>query len=301
MATVFTFDSESDLERFLNGATLPITFGVIGKGGKFTLSGLEGGVIVSPEAQAVLDRISGNGGTVDATEEAAIIDFVDRETLAGRWPTVGVPGSGQIDEFMFLGFQDAVASDVGWLLSVAVNTDVTHVPGVGKTYNGTTSFSDTKFNPAAPGQNFVLDDALFGFFVQDIGTNVGSTEALGALTSSSTLIRDQVAGRGVEGFLNSNAAAVSPVSLLPIKNDQLTIVRRESSSQIELFYDGISVGSTGANSQTVTNLPLLIASGGGQFYNGTISSFIAGAAIGFDQSAHFTSFETFLTDVGVLP
>ena len=100
MATVFTLDSEAELELFLNTATLPASFGVIAKGAKFTVGGLDG-AIISGEAQGVLDRISINGGTLTQTEEDALIAFVDREHLAGRWPTFGGAADGQKVKFWY--------------------------------------------------------------------------------------------------------------------------------------------------------------------------------------------------------
>ena len=80
-SNVVIFKSESELEYFLNNATLPPAWRVQSKGNRFALSADEDtGTVTTPEAQDALNLFTG----VSDTEINAAKTFVDDEVLAGH-------------------------------------------------------------------------------------------------------------------------------------------------------------------------------------------------------------------------
>ena len=112
MVQVFTFASEQALEDALNTATITGKFAITAKGAKFTIHITDQtGQIISEEAQAVLDRLEG----LSATEEQAIIDFVNAES-----ESLGNSNWRLIDEFYCFSLGGANAL-TGFIAKTAIN------------------------------------------------------------------------------------------------------------------------------------------------------------------------------------
>ena len=103
-----------------------------GVGGNWPSVG--GGSSASPEAQAVLDRMTG----LTETETSAIIALVDAEVAASNW--------GLIDEFFSLSLSGANAlKGFKTKTATAVNAPVHSINGYD--FNGTTQYINTNFIP----------------------------------------------------------------------------------------------------------------------------------------------------------
>lgn len=240
---------------------------------------------VSEEAQYVLDRMTG----LTAIEETAIINFVDQENDDGNW--------GLYDEFFCFALGGANAL-VGFKTKTATNNGATFDVNGANTVAG---FINSNYNPSVDGVNWQLLDAMFGMFFK-VSDKRGVQNGNGALTGESTLIRDFESSANLTGFINGNSRKAEDLGN-NINDNELIVLSRKSVSENIFYRDGTSSGNTslGVDPDTVTNADLYIGqANGGDDYQGTISSFIVGASIGFDQVQHNLNLRAFLTELGTL-
>ncbi|GAG30981.1 unnamed protein product, partial [marine sediment metagenome] len=153
------------LEIGLNGATLPTLWGVKHIRGRYVLGGLDSGIIRSPEAQDAIDKYTG----LTTEEENSIAIFVDAEVAAGHWGTkANAYADSLYDVFWCFGLQleaNALISMHPLLTKTAINNLATFVPGVGFTFNGTTSYLDSAYNPSVDGVKYLQDDMMIGTYI----------------------------------------------------------------------------------------------------------------------------------------
>jgi len=87
----------------------------------------------------------------------------------------------------------------------------------------------------------------------------------------------------------------------PTINGSLYTAVRSSSNGILFFENGVSIDTFTEISSAIPTLSFFIGARNldgvaDAFSTTTVSSFIAGATVGFDQLEHFNSFEQFLMD-----
>lgn len=278
---VVVFASEKQMEDALNGATLPANWGVKSKGGKFVWAQDDTiGKIISAEAQAVLDRMTG----LTATEEDAIITFVNAESASlgnGNWAF--------IDEFFSFSL-NATDRLTGFIAKTATNNGATFDIN-GATFAGAENIS-TNFNPSVDGVNYVLNNSMSGVFLKEFTDLVSDIQDI--LNGNALRIRLQAALGRYRGKINSGTD-VNLSSAVP-SQDQLVIFSRDNAADFDVIIDGTPI-QTVANASTGLNAAAVSI---GVNFIGTISTFIIGASIGFDQANHNTNHRQFLTDLGVL-
>ena len=90
-------------------------------------------VSFSPEAQAVIDRMTG----LTNDEKNAIATFVDAEVLNGNWAL--------IDEFWCFKLITEANSLISWKTKIATNNGAVH-GGSGFTFNGTNQYINSNYN-----------------------------------------------------------------------------------------------------------------------------------------------------------
>ena len=254
----------------------------------FKLGSSSGGVAIDPDAQLVIDRMTG----LSSLEETAINTFVIAEKDDGNYTLY--------DEF-FCHSLGAVNGLIGFKSKTAtINGGVTFDVN-GATFNGTTGYLDTDFSPANDGVNYVADDAFFSSFLRKLpipasdGAMVGVDDGanLAVLRAFTTSINNWTGKALNHASLTNPVIAVSDNQLLSMGNTSGLPTRATA------FVDGVSYGNTNRQVQGVPASNVFI---GAQNNNGTaisysgstVSSFAIGGGNGLDHAAHTVNIKIFL-------
>ncbi len=241
--------------------------------------GISGGV--SPEAQAVLDRMTG----LSQTEIDAIIVFVNAEVVNGNWAL--------IDEFWCFGLTSEANALTGFFSITAINNGATKTSKGFDFVNG--DYVDTNFNLSSASVNYELDDALIEIYLYE--RTAGST-FFGAQETPELC---QLPRNGGTAMNTENQFSISPT---PSDNKTLLAAGRLNSAFGIVYFDG-SISQTVASVSTgIPDINLWIAKrspAGGTDLTGVISTALIGANIGFNHTSHTTNINTLLTSLGVLP
>ena len=287
---VAILDSEQELEDALNGATLPSDWNVLFKGSKFLWAGIDG-TIISVEAQAVLDAMP---QPLTNANETAIINFVNSQSASignGNWALM--------DAFAAFNLADDKNAGFDWIRETgyAVDASVVHSPGIGFVFNGTTAFIDSGFNPVVDGINYTVNDAQMGIFiVEDLmpssGLFIPAGCADGVVNGQMAMFKND---NERSMLANSGSGTDTPIitGAFPANSLQTSLRNGPAATNIRYFEDGVQIATRQAPSDLFNvDDPLYIGARNfgnspGFFAACTISSFIAGAAIGFDQVSYF--------------
>lgn len=222
--------------------------------------------------------ISSYPGTLTATEEALLTTFWDAEATNGN--------AFKLDRYVCMALSDplnAVWSPIQQTAMTPVNAPV-HDPNFGFIYDGATNYHDSGYNPFTDGKNYKQNDALMGAFLSAIQL----TDAM-ALFGANDAIRNtyiiDLFNGTVRMPLNSGVTAFNHTLL----NNSLYVLSRDNSADNDLFKDGILLNTITEVSTGIADFNILIGvrpnvGAPTNFLDGTISSFLAGAAIGFSQS-----------------
>lgn len=280
---VAVFDSEQELENSLNNGTYSDPWGVACKGGKFVWAAESpAGEFITPEAQAVLDRMSG----LTATERQSIINYVNAEVTASNWA--------QVDEFFAFGLS-GVNALTGFIAKTATNNGATHVPTQGFDFDGASNFINTNFNPSIDGSNYQLDRGQAEAYTTT-GDDIGATRHLFGAFDNTQRVRLQV-GNGKNVSFNANTNVNTAGN--DIASD--TLAGLHSSANVLNYTENGQILGTGAN--TPTALPASVVHVGNSpnvasnFWIGNVAQFMIGGVLP-DQAAHYTNLLQFLIDLG---
>jgi len=291
MATVFTFDSESELEFFLNNATLPASLGIISKGAKFTVGGLDG-TILSPEATDAIARYT----APTQTEQDALAVFVDAEVANGNWGTNALNYTDSLYDFLFLFAMTTAANglqDMQQVLKLtATNTGATKVADGFTLVNG--DQIQANYDATLIGVNYLLDDANYGLFIKAFSSTIDSDIIIS--TGLEIRMRLQPASNRFRSRINTGIDANFGTQTLTFPSLS-TLVRDASDSEIS-FRDGVS-GTTAPSLSNALPKTFRLQHTGDNTY--TVSAILATAGIGFDQAGFNSNLVTLLTALGVLP
>lgn len=244
----------------------------------------------SAAAQAVIDRMSG----LAAGEADAIAVFVDAEVANGNWAL--------IDEFFCFGLTSEANALTGWISKTATNNGATKVSTGFSFVSASSQYIDSNFNPSTDGNNYTLNDALIGSYIYEdnVTGNIASAISFAAPFSS---IRLNSSAKVIRINDNVNLSFADNI------NKALLVASRTASNARHVYVNGVNSNSDAqVSASPVCDQVIPIganqpAAGGGKnfFFEGILSSFIIGAAIGFNHSAHNTNLTTLLTSLGVLP
>ena len=230
---------------------------------------------MSIEATAVINRMS----NLSAAEVAAITTFVDAEVANGNWTLY--------DEFYCFALNSIDALTGFFALTATAVNDPIHTILEGYVLNGSTQRINTNFNPIVEGVNYVQDDALYGALVHTATPDTGNNTLIGmAFGNPHSMIQDN---SSTDLVFDINMNSWLSASGDGVESDTLYIVERTGASSVEIFRDGSSLWSSiGVPSTGLPDSDFWIGSRGanGQYLDCIVSTFIVGAAIGFNQSAH---------------
>ena len=178
----------------------------------------------------------------------------------------------------------------------AVNAP-THTPGVGYVFDGVDQSINSGYNPADDGINYVLDDSLLGGFLTTVGVKTTVSGIFGEIiTAPNSFLRE--IKDNTEILFGINSANNTQTSSL--SSDSLYLITRITSSNIEVFENAASIFDVAQVSTTLAQNSLSIGSDGSNFFDGTISGFIAGAAIGFNHSNYHSNLVTLNTGLAAI-
>lgn len=252
----------------------------------------------SPEAQAVIDRMTGLTGN----EQNAIATFVDAEVLNGNWDL--------IDDYFCFALTSEANSLTGFKLKTASKVGtVTHSSKGFETGDGTIdSYIESNYNPVsdfvagvthyAEGPPRDWANAFVGGFIFS-KDNTGGTfvDNIGGTTAHKTLALDRTDRVRINYQINDtvsntyNANNVLPLTAYHIATNGL---------DNDIYQNGISVLSTPRGGKLVNDHDIVFVRNN----RGIMSSAVIGGSFfesnTFSFSGHYTHEQTLLTSLGVI-
>jgi len=287
-ALVVTVPDEQSLEDALNTMTVPAVFTIKSKGFGYTAVSLNG-PFLSPEATDVIAKMT---GLVNA-EQLAINDFVNSQSLngtGGNWGTSALNyADSKIDNFTHMGMQTSGNSLTSWR-NTFTGTPVaapTHVPGTGFTFiRASSQYIDTNYDPTSNAIKYLAADALFGCKIVTI-TNPATVRQVIMGTDTPNTRIDSRGDSTVHDFI-INAGTGLNVAVPGLQNGTLYVAAMTSAGTTG-FAKGLSEGNTPLVGSAISSLDFYVGAKHNfdlaaiDFVDGTLSSYVIGAGIGFDQ------------------
>ncbi len=267
--------------------TLPNLFTIKPKGSKYALVGLDG-PILSAEATDVINKMTG----LVNDEMLAINDFVNSQSLngtGGNWGTSALNyADSKIDNFTHMGLQTSGNSLTSWrnsFVGSAISAPV-HVPGTGFTFD-LTNHIDTTYQPSTDATKFLVGDALFGCKIVTI-TNPATVRQVIIGVNLGTQCRIDSLGNSTSHDFIINAGSTLNVAVPGLQNDTLYVCAMTAAGTTG-FAKGISEGNTSLVGTVLSTQTFFVGAKRNFDLNpsepvqGTLSSYVIGAGIGFDQ------------------
>ena len=230
-------------------------------------------------AKPVIDSFP-NPLTVE--EKDYIRSFINSQVVSGNW--------GKMDSFVHFGLYDPANALWDWKRrSAMTNNGAVHHAGIGYAFDGAENI-DSLFR-TDQGVNYKQDDALIGAFIKE-SLNSTSQVSLFGDGSTGTVITQKPSSSRIELFLNSTGRQnVTSIDGDRFNNNTLHVGTRSSASQTIYYENGVLKGGFNVTSTGVKATTIKIADGFANF-KGTLSSFIAGSAIGFNQTSYYDELVT---------
>lgn len=221
-------------------------------------------------------------------EENALRTFINKEALDGNL--------GNYDEFFPFFLSDPADSLIGFFDKTATNNGGTHLPGAGYDF-GELDFIDTNFNPTNDGQNYQLNNAMVGIYLQQYrGGRYGAGSAVDA-TGRTYFDVDA----NVVSTINSSVLGITGT---PVNSRVLVTDNRLDANTQRIYINGENVsGDLDTPSQALPNANLYIGAVNGfasDGVEGVYSSAIIGASVNFNQRKHYENFLDLLKELDLL-
>lgn len=193
------------------------------------------------------------------------------------------------DDWAHLGLQTEANSLIKALTGnsmTAVNSP-THTPGTGFNLNGSTQYINTGHNPSTFGGNYSLNDALIGAFIISEDT-IGATRVAVGAVSDGTNQANISMNAANESRVILNSSGTGGTEDANTINNSLFVGVRTSSTVLRVYFDGVGQTEGSQASVIIPNTNLYIGARNNdpaptQLWDGAFSSFIIGAAVGFDH------------------
>ena len=245
----------------------------------------------SPTSQAVLDRLSG----LTTPQQTAIAAFVDSQASAeggsGNWEL--------IKEMFFFGALGAANAPIGWKAITGTNNGATYTAD-GYSFNGTSDYFDTLYNPSVDTGLFTLEDALAGVYCKT--NNSTGNKTLSGAGPEQTYLRQT--GTQLQYPVNITTTQPNRPEESSFAADSLYVATR-AGGDWTLYKNavafpmqtGATEGLTNANftvGARRTPVPSIV-----DHWDGTLTAAIYGAAVGFNHSNFYSNFQTLLTALGI--
>ena len=250
--------------------------------------------LISDEAQAMLDVYEAEGVALAGVERSSMITYVDAEVASGNHTLKDYETIYSLDGV------NALIDYIGSKTATAVNAPTQDINGY--SFDGTTSYINTNFNPSSEGVNYTQNDALVGVFVK-VAVMDATTRAIFANNGSPFIaLTDNNSGNIVTYINQVNAGIIIPPPS-DISSSNLYSLSRINALRDSLFVNGIEkTASVDRASSAPNNSTIKVASFGGssQFFGGTISSCIIGGSIGLNKIEQNTNLRNLLTSLGTL-
>ena len=271
----------ADLHNSFSGSSV-----IMGNGIGFNQLSFNNDLRVLNNELEILATLASFPNALGLGEAVAIATFLRAEMASGNWF--------KYDSFACFALADPINALFDWKRrSNMVNTDAVHTSGVGFDFNGTTAFINSNYNPSTDGVNYKQDDALVGIFIVSNTSNNSVLFYPTAQSTAGTTIRNQGDGT-IRSSINGGSSTRFLIEVF--ESNALYVTKREVSTDIEFLKNGIEVDATDSISVSVISFNFNIGSreSGNDPFTGIISSFIAGAAIGFNQAGFNTNLRALL-------
>ena len=257
LQNLWTVKSDADKNTFVDANTFSIL--------KF---------IFSDAAATTLDMFT----ALVTAEVLAIGAYVDSQDAAGQWSTR--------DSFANFKLQTEANSLIDWIRGVSMTAvnGPTHIPGTGFDFNGVDQYINSLFNPSTDGIKYTLNDFITSVFcVAATPTAAFNTLWGNNIGTPSNLLNDNNLATKIEFIANSDGTLIVNIAERLSSNNLYTGVRT-ASNLAKIYKNGIEIASANQISTGVPNGNIGINGRlASQFLEGTTSSFMTGAAIGFDH------------------
>lgn len=244
------------------------------------------------DAQAYFDAV----GTPFTTPRKVLINNLVVQLKAdGNWNVM--------DRMYLLANESADQGLVSLINPLSTNASPVSSPNFvidrGYTSNGTTSYIDTNYNPATDGVNFILNDSSLGVYSR---TNIAQNSYDFGSYKSSTTVRTQIACRKIGDVTESAMSTVNVPGVTAASSLSLMTIARNSSTHVETFQAGASLGAITDGSTSLSSLKLFI--GCTSFDNTPLVfstrqiAFAFAGSSAIDQAALYSAIQTFMTAIG---
>lgn len=226
-------------------------------------------------------------------EEDIIRNTVHSMVRDGSWQ--------KLDSFACFALADPVNALWDWKrLTGMTNNGAVHGAN-GYSFNGVDQYIDSGYNPTNSSLASSSDLMQGVFLKQDAGTTDGAL--CGSINTSINFFFIQFAGSRTD-LIARNLSALNLSFGLDNINDSFYSDVRSGSNSISAYKNGLEVDSDVSTTIGDLSARLFIGARSNlntaeRFFEGTISTFLAGAAIGVDQGKLYNIIQQLLTDLGV--
>ncbi len=219
-------------------------------------------------------------------EKDAITTFVREEFVAGNYQ--------KYDYFVCFALATEANALKDWKQGlVATNAGATKVA---EGYKFGAGLGVNVFDASVDGVNYTLDDALVGFYIYDNTETVVNNNDILQSVSQVVRIRWQVLNFRKRGRLHSTGDSNFFSSVDNLDLPQTYARARTSSTDVTDYKDGAAINTAIQTSTVMPDIMLFRGPSGGTGFT-TISTFVAGSAIGFDHVAHNTNIRNLLNEL----
>ena len=219
------------------------------------------------ETSSWIAQVVTNGGSVDRWQSFEVNRLVKGIKDASLWSS--------IDDIWLLAACTSVQALTSLKgLRLATNTgSPTFVAKQGFTYNGTSGFTNTGFNPSTMASAFTATSGAIGVYEL---TNVNSSGRSAGVRGTSSVIEISMINRTSSNAAGQvlNSAVTNTVAISPVTSVGYTVAARTAGPVFTIYKNGVSLGtySPGSTSTTIPNATLYI---GALNNNGTAANFRA--------------------------
>lgn len=251
---------------------------------RFLLSGT-----VSAAAKLMLEAYGDLGLPLAGIERSFMIAYVDAEGVSENHALK------DYETIYSLAGVNGLVDYIGGKVATAVNAPTHDINGY--TFDETTNYIETNYNPATDATNYLLNSNSVSSFIYNFVADGSQRYMWGNVNSGNRSELWELSGGTTRGYSQNN----TPISIgSSIASKSLYTITRSASALTTMYKDGISIGTNTSTSIAIDSGTYHVGkkNGNAAIINGTISSFMTGGAL-VSETGHNTNLRALLAGLGV--